>query len=350
MTIARREIIDDSCSGVYHCVSRCARRAWLCGFDAVTGRDYSHRRDWLENRLKDLSEAFCVDVLGYAIMSNHMHLVLQNRPELVEALSDHEVAECWLRIYSGKYICDGADPDESKIECLCSDSGRIELLRCRLSDIGWFMKSLKEPLSRLANEEDDCKGTFWEGRYKCTRLVDESALLAALSYVDLNPVRGFMAVSPEKSDYTSVKCRCDARNAKQVLAQKKVSSRLYGVTENVACSDHWLSPVFEAPCGPPGSSLLPITFDQYLQLLDWTGRKIRGDKSGAIPSGLRPVLQRLDIEIDNWHRTVNTFGSRFCRIAGKVDSMKEAAVRAGLQFFRGFEAARQAFVTRAAVT
>ena len=55
------------------------------------------------------------------------------------------------------------------------------------------MKCLKEYLARRADEEDCCKGLFWESRYKCLALLDEQALLSCMAYVDLNPVRASMA-------------------------------------------------------------------------------------------------------------------------------------------------------------
>ena len=80
------------CVGVYHCIARCVRRAFLCGIDPYSGRDYSHRKAWIIDRLRHLAGLFGVEVCGYAIMSNHLHLVLRNRPDSVEQWSDSEVA------------------------------------------------------------------------------------------------------------------------------------------------------------------------------------------------------------------------------------------------------------------
>ena len=59
---ARKEIVPDGEVGVYHCVNRCVRRAWLCGDDPVSGRSYQHRKDWIRDRLEELAGSFAVDV------------------------------------------------------------------------------------------------------------------------------------------------------------------------------------------------------------------------------------------------------------------------------------------------
>ena len=74
MTTPRTEIVTENESGVYHCTSRCVRRAFLCGIDRFTGKDFSHRKNWIKTRLQKLAETFSVHIHGYAIMSNHLHL------------------------------------------------------------------------------------------------------------------------------------------------------------------------------------------------------------------------------------------------------------------------------------
>jgi hypothetical protein len=84
------------------------------------------------------------------------------------------------------------------------DTHRLSQLRDRLGSLSWFMSYLNEPLARQANREDGCKGRFWEGRFKSQRLLDETAILACMVYVDLNPVRAGIANDVELANHTSL--------------------------------------------------------------------------------------------------------------------------------------------------
>ena len=68
----RSEVFEEDTVGIYHCVNRCVRRAFLCGFDAATGTSYAHRKDWICDRLETLAAIFAIDVIGYAVLDNHL--------------------------------------------------------------------------------------------------------------------------------------------------------------------------------------------------------------------------------------------------------------------------------------
>ena len=205
MTTARRSLIDPASTPYYHCMARCVRRAFLCGKDSFSGKNYEHRRQWVEDRLGQLVEIFALEVCAYAVMSNHYHVVLFINREQADSWSMKEILVRWTSLFSGPSLVQRFLSGETL--------GKAELLkvgefaqkyRNRLLDISWFMRCLNEYLAREANKEDQCKGRFWEGRYKSQALLDEAALLTCMAYVDLNPIRARMAKTPETSDHTSI--------------------------------------------------------------------------------------------------------------------------------------------------
>ena len=86
----RSEIFTPNEVSILHVVQRCVRRAYLSGLDEVTGKDFSYRKEWIRQRIEKLVSVFGVDVLAYAVMSNHLHVVLRNRPDVVETWSDRD--------------------------------------------------------------------------------------------------------------------------------------------------------------------------------------------------------------------------------------------------------------------
>jgi REP element-mobilizing transposase RayT len=82
--IPRLMLFDPAEVGVYHCINRCVRRAFLCGVDPLTGKNFDHRKDWIQGRLQFLAGHLGIDILGFAVMSNHVHVILRNRPDIVK--------------------------------------------------------------------------------------------------------------------------------------------------------------------------------------------------------------------------------------------------------------------------
>jgi len=164
------------------------------------------------------------------------------------------------------------------------------------------MRCLNEAIARQANLEDNCKGRFWEGRFRSQALLDDTAILACMAYVDLNPIRAGMAESPEDSDFTSIQER---------LRQFAGSRQM----EETASTD----PVTEQP-----AELLPFvggehtdapkaiafTLPDYLALVDWTGRAVRDDQRDAIPAHVQPIFQRLGLNHEEWLERYSTVWGR----------------------------------------
>jgi len=181
MPIPRKQQISLSDTPFYHCISRCVRRTFLCGMDTVTHKDYSHRKQWIVERLALLSSTLAIEVCAYAIMSNHCHTVLKINAPLAQSWSDKEVIQRWEQLFSlpvlvERYLSGQCQSDAEKNKV----RETISLFRERLMDIIWFMRCLNEHVARKANTEDQCTGRFWEGRFKSQALLDEQAILCCI--------------------------------------------------------------------------------------------------------------------------------------------------------------------------
>ncbi len=211
MATPRSQLVDGQIPLHYHIISRCVRRSWLCDHDRYTGQNYNHRKAWLKSRLFHLAEYFAVEVEAFAIMANHFHLVLYYEPLACEIWSDEEVARRWTHAFPPRV------PDNDPIEladrmqwqqqALLGSAERLNAARCCLGSLSAFMKHLKQPIAWRANREDGCTGHFFEGRFYSGALLNENAVLAAMAYVDLNPVRARIAKTIEQCRDSSIGTR-----------------------------------------------------------------------------------------------------------------------------------------------
>ena len=306
MTLARSEQINLEATPYYHVMNRCVRRSWLCGFDALTKTDYSHRKAWIVDRLKYLVDIFAIKICAYAILNNHYHVVLHVDDKAAAGWTDEEVIRRWSCIFK---------KDAKQNQHL---KHKIKLWRERLTSISWFMRCLNEKIARNANEEDDCGGRFWEGRFKSQALLDEAALLSAMVYVDLNPIRAGIAKTPEASEFTSIYERIQFISEQLKLPKQK--SVKQQKRENAEIYDKLVQPKTLVPfANIPETQNHAINFKlaDYLELVDYTGRVIRDDKqAGAIPEHLSPILTRLQFEPSNWVSFVKTLGTKFSHAVG----------------------------------
>jgi hypothetical protein len=354
--------------------------------------------------MRELAGLFAIEVWGYSVMSNHLHLVLRNRPDIAEQWSADEIALRWCRVFPPRDDATGdpIEPGEHDLAMLTANSERLSELRKRLGKLSWFMRCLCEKIARDGNHEDGSSGRFWAGRFKSVALLDEAAILACSVYVDLNPIRAGLATTPEESAYTSGRDR--------IRSMFETSSRLTSDDEHSPLKtferpDAWLceltlqetaaepaSTTAVSAASPPQESalqagpiattiadavggsqpsadfgptfavaapveaprrlhvrasdqgFLPIPVEHYVMLLDWTGRELRADKRGAIPDRLAPIMERLGLNRLNWVETVRGFGRLFKQAAGRSSSLVDAAARRSRRWFQGKAAARIAFV------
>ena len=346
MTMPRHAQVSLDDTPWYHCVSRCVRQAYLCGSDYTTGKSYEHRRDWVVQRIKHIAAIFTIDVASYAVMSNHYHIVVRVDNERPYEMSTREVLKRWSQLYTGPLIINRYLTDKQS-EMSEGELFQVEKLaavyRDRLCDLSWFMKNINEYIARKANKEDKVKGHFWESRYKCQSLLDEKALLTAMAYVDLNPVRAVMASTPEDSEFTSVhdrikeikgQCLEDASCAieKPLLPDSgQMSSKS---TESVAP----LMP-FDATGTVPWA--IPFDLQDYLELLDWSGRIMHPDKRGCIDEQIPPILKRIAINPGLFIQCAGDFMYIFGLAVGSPQAMAACCMRRQVKYLRGMKAAKQ---------
>jgi REP element-mobilizing transposase RayT len=302
-------------------VGQALRRAYLCGVDHYSGQDYEHRRQWIVDRIRLLSSLFAIDVCAYAVMSNHYHLVLKLCPEQLQDESDEQIMDRWCAMFKGPPLVQRSRqgdvltaPERSSVADI------VNVWRAKLSSISWFMRCLNQPIARQANLEDKCTGKFWESRFNSQALKTEEALLSCMVYVDLNPIRAGIATSPETSSHTSIQERLSS-----------VFDLKQAIQSQLQCGDLLdfkspLKPLLQFEDRPVNQTRTGIHFayQDYLELVDWTGRIIRHGKRGYIDHTLPPILNRLQLSREQWGLNSTRFeaihASRFNRLTPDIDT------------------------------
>ncbi|NNF15468.1 MAG: hypothetical protein HKN70_01920 [Gammaproteobacteria bacterium] len=305
----RNQLVCAEITPYYHISTRCVRRAFLCGQDQQTGRCFEHRRQWIEDRIRLLSSVFAIDVCAYAVMSNHYHLVVRLNPEQTGKWSNFEVLRRWRTLFKGPLLIQKYARDEalSPAEWETVQS-TLAVYSQRLGNLSWFMKCLNESIARQANAEDEVTGHFWEARFASQALCTDDALLTCMAYVDLNPVRAGIAATPEQSRYTSLyerlnrrwplgRSMCDVAKDQGLRGFDLAIKPLLGFGDRNSPSKN----------NDTNTNNLPISFTDYAELVDWSGRALRAGKRGAIAVHVAPVLERLNLSEDQWFNATRGF-------------------------------------------
>jgi len=313
----RKRLVSLSVTPYYHCISRCVRRAYLCGVDTTYGYDYEHRRQWIVSRMELLASVFAIDLCAYAVMSNHYHVVVRMDIERCKALSNREVAKHWLSLFKAPELVKRWLRGEllHRAEMFVVEA-LLGLWRRRLCDLSWFMRCLNEHIARRANEEDHCTGRFWEGRFKSQALLDERALLSCMAYVDLNPIRAGIAQTPETSDYTSIQQRISQPSNHHLLSFRNATS-----TNND----------------------IPYAHSDYLQLVDWAGRAIRTNDKGVISEAIPPILERLNVAYEPLIKFLANKQLEPVNALGPASRIRDMAASLGMKFLRGVSLGKQLY-------
>ena len=178
--------------GFYHVGTRCVGKAMMFGDD-----DKTH----IVDQILRMAEFCGMEVNTYAVMDNHIHILLHVLPE--RELTDDELAVRVAALYghdrAGKCRADWAayrrDGGKAAMERLGEERGAY---LHRMGDLSKYMKELKQWISRDYNKKVGRVGTLWEDRFWSNLLEDSAAVLTKVAYyIDCNAVRAGIVGCPE---------------------------------------------------------------------------------------------------------------------------------------------------------
>jgi hypothetical protein len=375
MTKPRSTLVSLSDTPWYHVVNRCVRRAFLCGDDAHSGKNHDHRRNWIVDRVKQLSGVFAIDVAAYAVMSNHYHLVLRVDAERARQWGDAEVLRRWSQLFDGPLLVQRSIAGQ---EMGAAEQAKVaewaDAYRVRLVDLSWFMRVLNESIARQANAEDKVTGRFWEGRFKSQALLDEQAILTAMTYVDLNPIRAAMAETPEQSEHTSV-----AERMAELTKRRREPAHPSSARQEHARTDQQPLPPESAAAGQPAPLIsliplrherhlaqlatqplmpfdatgrlraaIPFAFEDYVELVEATGRCQHPHKRGKMDECTPKLLQRLGVDPEQFIVCSAELMKQFGSAVGAPAQLSDLCAARQVRYLRGMRAARRVFEPKAA--
>lgn len=362
--VNRSSLIHPDDITIVHAVAKTSRNLFLLGEEFSTNTDHSHRKDWVFSIMEFQCSLMAVDVLDFAVMSNHIHFVLRSRPDVVKQWDNEEVARRWLtlcprskkrRLVDGKMVYVPCPPKPARIAALAADIEQIKKIRQQLSSISWWIRLLCQKVAQKANFEDDLSmGHFFKGRFHSVVIHDEFHLLGCSAYVDLNAIKAAMAETIDGYDYTSASMRLEkirlrqqfAASAKSQLSdsgapteamqpQVPLTDKGPENTGHEASSEKitrrqlrdFLSPVkIEKLSGDPqvhvggfrcsDKGFLDMTDEQYIEFLEWCIKNKILNRQNEIPKQAPVCLQGRGINLDDLVSQVRDFDKIYRYEAG----------------------------------
>ena len=345
MVLRRKDVFNRQQVGVYHVTTRCVRQAFLLGDDYQTGHSNHQRKRWIEEWFQSLTDVMLIEICAYAVMDNHTHSILRNRPDLLENMDDVEIAKRLVRLYPG-FQCLQALPEEAdaeRVRELLSDLDELHRRKYLLTDISIFMARWEEAVARRANKVEDKKGRFWEGRFHCQKLLDTASILAATIYVELNPLRANIVELPEYSQYTSLVKRlklvhlASGHSMEHLMDSDKLEEQAI-LKEDVENQSSPKLVTNVLVC----EQFLPFGRHKYLKVLDYVSRRKRLGKSSTTATAEK-LLVRLGVEPDRWRKTASTFEESYRLFAGSPELLSQTAVEKKKRCLHGMRTARYVY-------
>jgi hypothetical protein len=292
----------------------------------------------IESELRRLSKLFAIRVGGYAIMGTHFHLLLHVNVELAKNWSPVEVVNRWA------LLCPPKNKKRERlrgeelqfwIDDKAKDRAYVEELRKRLTDLGWFHRFLKQPLSVFVNKLENCSGTLFQGRFKSVAVIGFQALLNVAIYIDLNPVAAGIVDVPEAAEYTSFRSRFE--NAISNSAFSKLVDRYENCVLDEKDSFNgeeslWLLSIENRGEGAHEVGMFDgLSLIQYMILVDEAGRIPREGKA-SISEKAAAILDRLGIKHEKWAKQQQMLAKAKVRghyLSENREILKQLAAREG---------------------
>jgi hypothetical protein len=305
MTLPRCKAVQTSITRWYHCISRCAQGLRL--LEAPDGNSPNPYMLWHDQRLKTLTSIFAIGVAGHAVLDSHLHHLVRIDPHIAKDWQAEEVARRWFLIYpprdTKRKLLTGAAL-RKRIKEVARDAAWIAKMRRRLYSVSWFMKCLKEPLSRMINQDRNSFGTIFAGRFKSIAILDQASLTAVCVYIDLNPFAAGIGELPETFPHTSLYQRIEHARKLGRIADL-AAARQGSIQGSKICSGMedalWLVPVEDRrklDC-PREGMFEGLSLGSYLLLLDYTSRLMRTGKA-SVPAGVADIFDRLQVSPETW--------------------------------------------------
>jgi len=256
----RFKIESRSSAAVYHCMSHTVSEVRLddCA------------KEILRKQLWQVADYCGVQVLAYAIMSNHFH-VLVRVPLKTDAVPDAEL----LRRHAVLH------PRPSKLLAT-----RMKLVREQLKtggplaaawrkqqlglmgDISPFMKLFKQRFSIWFNRTHERRGTLWSERFKSVLVEGRGNVLVTMAaYIDLNPVRAGAVDDPKDYRFCGY--------AEAVKGNKSAQTGITSIVTDGQSNKPWRT-----------------AHDTYRMWLFGAGAKQRAGKASITPRQLAKVMEQ----------------------------------------------------------
>jgi REP element-mobilizing transposase RayT len=284
MAIARKYIMDKDRPGYYLISNRCVRQMFNLGKGPGEKLE-RERKLFMEELLQLLCFVFIARLISFSFMDNHYHMVVSFDPARILKLSDEEVARMVLKL-------DAKCPNrrlwseeqrETWVQELIKDRARLRQWRKTLSDPSKFMAYFNEVVAKRFNEEDGCKGHFWQSRFHSVKLEDFGAVLLSASYVDLNPVRAGVCGALIESPHTAIRYRLGA----QQEGDPGLTRKSRDLCESLCAVEDWFT-----DCEWAGAPI--IEFGEYFRLLEEMGR-MHHEGKGSLSEESAGILARFDL-------------------------------------------------------